>query len=187
MFPTLLQFLRNIFIPFLRVFHPTPEGPTKAQKKAAAITIQRFVPFFVHWLCLFIDLASRIWFPNSVTLLQLFFLNVFLQKEPGFRSQEKLPNRPLPSSKTLTFKMRPSARLSYENEFYLHENEKSFPYQRLSTWPRFDTEARGNSEMAYSPLWKREGNWVELTFAKTSGTVTRDRGKNSANSWAVRP
>ena len=32
--------------------------------------------------------------------------------------------------------------LSYENEFYLHENEKSFPYQRLSNWPRFDTEAR---------------------------------------------
>ena len=29
------------------------------------------------------------------------------------------------------------------NEFYLHENEKSFPYQRLSTYPCFDTEARG--------------------------------------------
>ena len=39
--------------------------------------------------------------------------------------------------------------LSYENEFYLHENEKSFPYQRLSTWPRFETEAWRNSEMAY--------------------------------------
>ena len=36
-----------------------------------------------------------------------------------------------------------------ENEFYLHENEKSFPYQRLSTSPRFDKETRGNSEMAY--------------------------------------
>ena len=33
---------------------------------------------------------------------------------------------------------------------YLHENEKSFPYQRLSNSPRFDTEAQGNSEMAYS-------------------------------------
>ena len=32
--------------------------------------------------------------------------------------------------------------LSYENEFYLRENEKSFPYQRLSTLPRFDTETR---------------------------------------------
>ena len=32
------------------------------------------------------------------------------------------------------------------NEFYLHENEKSFLYQRLST---FDTDTRGNSEVAY--------------------------------------
>ena len=32
---------------------------------------------------------------------------------------------------------------------------------------------------ANSPLKKKkEGNWVELTFAKTSGTVTRDRGQN---------
>ena len=27
----------------------------------------------------------------------------------------------------------------------------------------------------YSPLYKREGNWAELTFAKTSGTVSRER------------
>ena len=26
-----------------------------------------------------------------------------------------------------------------------------------------------------SPLYKREGNWTQLTFAKTSGTVTRNR------------
>ena len=39
--------------------------------------------------------------------------------------------------------------LSCENEFYLHENEKLLPYQRLSTYPRFETDARGNSEMAY--------------------------------------
>ena len=39
--------------------------------------------------------------------------------------------------------------LSCENEFYLHENEKAFPYQRLSTEPRFDTEVWGNSEIAY--------------------------------------
>ena len=31
----------------------------------------------------------------------------------------------------LTFKMRPSAQM---HEFYLLENEKSFPYQRLSTY-----------------------------------------------------
>ena len=29
----------------------------------------------------------------------------------------------------------------------------------------------------YSPLYKREGNWAELTFAKTSGTVSREREK----------
>ena len=42
--------------------------------------------------------------------------------------------------------------LSCENEFYLHENEKLFPYQRLTTYPRFETEARGNSEMAHYTL-----------------------------------
>ena len=36
--------------------------------------------------------------------------------------------------------------LSCENEFYLHENEKRFPEQRLSTHPRFETDARGNSQ-----------------------------------------
>ena len=42
--------------------------------------------------------------------------------------------------------------LSCGNEFYLRENDKSFPYPRLSTSLRFDTEARGNSEMAYEIL-----------------------------------
>ena len=31
----------------------------------------------------------------------------------------------------------------------MHENEKSFPYQRLSTYPRFDTEARMNSNFIF--------------------------------------
>ena len=61
-------------------------------------------------------------------------------------------HRPLPSSKIPYFQneLGQVHNLSCENEFYLHENEKSFSYQRLSTEPRFDTEARGNSEMAYS-------------------------------------
>ena len=50
--------------------------------------------------------------------------------------------------KALRFKMRLVHNLSCENEFYLPENEKRFPYQRLSTYPRFETEERGNSEMA---------------------------------------
>ena len=32
----------------------------------------------------------------------------------------------------------------------------------------------GNVEMANSPVKKREGNWIELIFEKTSGTVTMD-------------
>ena len=40
--------------------------------------------------------------------------------------------------------------VSCENKFYLHEKEQWFPYQRLSTYPRFEKEARGNSELAYS-------------------------------------
>ena len=35
--------------------------------------------------------------------------------------------------KSVTFKMRPTAILSCENKSYLRENEKSSPYQRLST------------------------------------------------------
>ena len=49
--------------------------------------------------------------------------------------------------------------LSCENEFYLHENEKSFPYQRLSTQPRlvqrpggtrkWPVEGRGGGVLLY--------------------------------------
>jgi len=39
--------------------------------------------------------------------------------------------------------------LSYENEFYLHVNENSFSYERLSTKPRFEKEVQDNSERAY--------------------------------------
>jgi len=33
-------------------------------------------------------------------------------------------------------------------------------------------------KFVYSPLLKRERNSAEVTFAKTSGTVTKDREKN---------
>ena len=36
-----------------------------------------------------------------------------------------------------------------------------------------------------SPL-EKQGDWAELIFAKTSGTVTRNKEK-MANSWPVRP
>ena len=58
--------------------------------------------------------------------------------------------------------------LSFENEFYLHENEKGFPYQRLSTYPRFETEARGNSEMAYSILTPKYDNYFRLSGFQSS-------------------
>ena len=40
--------------------------------------------------------------------------------------------------------------VSYENEFYLHDNKKSYPQERFCTWPRFKTEACGISEMSHS-------------------------------------
>ena len=60
-------------------------------------------------------------------------------------------NRPLPSSKNPHFQNEARCRTFpvKRNEFYLHENEKLFPYQRQSAYPCFETEARGNSEMAY--------------------------------------
>ena len=42
--------------------------------------------------------------------------------------------------------------LSYENKFNLRVNENSFSYERMSTKTRFENEAKGNSEMAYSSL-----------------------------------
>ena len=39
---------------------------------------------------------------------------------------------------------------SYENEFNLHVNENSFSYEKMGTKTRFEEEAKGNSEMAYS-------------------------------------
>ena len=39
--------------------------------------------------------------------------------------------------------------LSCANEFYLHENEKWCSYQRLSTYPRFKTKARGELGNGY--------------------------------------
>ena len=62
---------------------------------------------------------------------------------------------------------------SCENEFYLHENEKSFPYQRLSTYPCFDTEAEGNSEMVYYYLWLTPVNRIALPFIRRADSFTK--------------
>ena len=39
---------------------------------------------------------------------------------------------------------------SYENQFNLHVNEISFSYEKMGIKTRFEEEAKGNSEMAYS-------------------------------------
>jgi len=49
---------------------------------------------------------------------------------PSFLHVSKVANRPLPSSKNPHFQNE-AKRTTFE--FYLHENEESFPYQRLST------------------------------------------------------
>ena len=54
--------------------------------------------------------------------------------------------------------------LSCGKEFYLRENEKSFPHQRLSTQPHFDTEALENSEMVYYYLLFSPVNRIDLPF-----------------------
>ena len=53
-------------------------------------------------------------------------------------------NRPLPSSKNPHFQNEAlGAQPTCENEFYLHENEIWFPYQRLSTYPRLKQRPGG--------------------------------------------
>ena len=47
---------------------------------------------------------------------------------------------------------------SYENEFYLHVNEISFSYEKMSTKTCFGEEAKGNLEMAYLPKTKAGAN-----------------------------
>ena len=53
--------------------------------------------------------------------------------------------------KTLTFKMRLARCTTFlvKMSFIWMRMKKPFPYRRLSSYPRFETEARGNSEMAY--------------------------------------
>ena len=40
--------------------------------------------------------------------------------------------------------------------FHSHANENQFSYERMSTRTRFEKEANGNSEMAYSCIGSRE-------------------------------
>ena len=64
-------------------------------------------------------------FFRSEFMFKVQTINCMQYSEPVLIGHFRVP-------KTLTFKMRPSAQPFCENDFYLHENEKSFPYQRLS-------------------------------------------------------
>ena len=60
----------------------------------------------------------------------------------------QLVNSPFPSCSLSKRGLVPNH--SYENEFNLHVNELSFSYEKMGTKTRFEEEAKGNSEMAYS-------------------------------------
>ena len=65
---------------------------------------------------------------------------------------------------------------SYENEFNLHVNEISFSYEKMGTKTRFEEEAKGNSEMAYSIVFEMQSS--ALKYISTS-IVTGHRGNLS--------
>ena len=73
-----------------------------------------------------------------------------------------------------TLRLRPTARMSNSNRMAI-----SAVYFLLLTRSLFT----GFNSPRYSSLKKLEGNFTELTLAKTSGIVTRDRGKKLASSW----
>ena len=67
--------------------------------------------------------------------------------------------------RTLTFQIRPRAHPFSWKWVLFAWKWKPFPYQRLSTYPRIDTEARGNSEMAcYHPRSARLISRSSLKF-----------------------
>ena len=68
---------------------------------------------------------------------------------------------------------------SYENEFYLHVNEISFSYERMSTKTRFEKEAKGNSEMAYcSPPFFAWPDFVRLVQERLLRGLSLDKKVN---------
>ena len=60
--------------------------------------------------------------------------------------------------------------LSCENEFYLLENKKSFPYQRLSTYSRFDQRLSGTPKrlIANKHFFRIRGNEVSQAYNKSN-------------------
>ena len=65
--------------------------------------------------------------------------------------------------------------LSCAKEFYLHENEKWFPHQRLSAYPRFETEAR---ETRKWPI-----NFLGIAQIFGNLVFTHNEGQNQRKKW----
>ena len=62
---------------------------------------------------------------------------------------ESLLNKSFSSSKNSRFRNEAKCKTFLVKMSFLHENKKSFSYQRSHTWPRFETEAWGNPEITY--------------------------------------
>ena len=77
--------------------------------------------------------------------------------------------------------------LSYKKEFDLHENKPvggtHFSYKRFSTKTCFDTEAKANSEMAYS-ITRRYCRVTSVTIIPASEETTSEVDKEY--SWLLR-
>ena len=56
---------------------------------------------------------------------------------------------------------------SYENEFNLHVNEILCSYEKMGTKTRFEDEAKGNSEMAYSDTFSDWRRTCHMPWVKT--------------------
>ena len=60
---------------------------------------------------------------------------------------------------------------SYENEFNLHVHEISFSYEKMGTKTRFQEEAKGNSEMAYSTRVEEDLHKNQLRLMELSALL----------------
>ena len=54
---------------------------------------------------------------------------------------------------------------------YLHENKKTLSHQWLRTWPRFETEAWDNLEMAYCNWFKIGANFLDQSTRRENKKV----------------
>ena len=73
---------------------------------------------------------------------------------------------------------------SYENEFYLHANRKSFSYQWLRTWRHFETETRTRAIDLQQTIsvqydWPEEGLWNKFNETQVKQNASMKLGNLS--------